>query len=84
MMSIATPSDVISAVGRVVGNAARPISLHEPLFTGNENTYVKSCIDEGWVSSVGAFVNRFERDLAAYQEVVKLAPQAAHVTITLP
>jgi type VI secretion system protein ImpK len=25
-----------------------------------------------------------ERDLAAYQEVVKLAPQAAHVTITLP
>ena len=66
MMSIATPSDVISAVGRVVGNAARPISLHEPLFTGNENTYVKSCIDEGWVSSVGAFVNRFERDLAAY------------------
>jgi type VI secretion system protein ImpK len=25
-----------------------------------------------------------EHDLAAYQEVVKLAPQAAHVTITLP
>ena len=25
-----------------------------------------------------------ERDLTAYQEVVKLAPQAAHVTITLP
>ncbi len=25
-----------------------------------------------------------ERDLASYQEVVKLAPQAAHVTITLP
>jgi type VI secretion system protein ImpK len=25
-----------------------------------------------------------ERDLAAYQDVVKLAPQAAHVTITLP
>ena len=25
-----------------------------------------------------------ERDLAAYHEVVKLAPQAAHVTITLP
>ncbi|MEO8155566.1 MAG: DotU family type IV/VI secretion system protein, partial [Rhizobacter sp.] len=27
---------------------------------------------------------RTERDLAAYQDVVKLAPQAAHVTITLP
>jgi type VI secretion system protein ImpK len=25
-----------------------------------------------------------EKDLAPYQEVVKLAPQAAHVTITLP
>jgi perosamine synthetase len=66
MTSIATPSEVIAAIGSVVGDSTRPISLHEPLFNGNENAYVKSCIDEGWVSSVGGFVTRFERELAVY------------------
>lgn len=48
----------------VVTDAAfRP--LHEPEFRGNEWAYVKECLDTGWVSSVGAFVDRFERDLAA-------------------
>ena len=41
-------------------------ALHEPRFAGNEWAYVKQCIDTGWVSSVGSFVDRFERDLAAY------------------
>ncbi|MDT3687773.1 MAG: LegC family aminotransferase [Pseudorhodoplanes sp.] len=40
-------------------------ALHEPEFRGREWDYVKSCIDDGWVSSGGAFVDRFERDLAA-------------------
>lgn len=43
--------------------------LHEPLFNGNENQYVQECIDTGWVSSVGKFVDRFEADLAAYTGV---------------
>lgn len=38
--------------------------LHEPEFRGREWDYVKSCLDEGWVSSVGAFVDRFENELA--------------------
>lgn len=42
----------------------RPLALHEPLFGGNEWTYVKECIDTGWVSSVGKFVDEFERRLA--------------------
>lgn len=42
------------------------LPLHEPLFRGNENKYVRECIDTGWVSSVGKFVDRFEEDLAAY------------------
>jgi perosamine synthetase len=41
-----------------------PIPLHEPWFRGNEWTYVKECLDTGWVSSAGAYVERFERDLA--------------------
>ncbi|MCW5260805.1 LegC family aminotransferase [Verminephrobacter eiseniae] len=62
----ATSSEIIAAISAVIGDAPRPIALHEPLFVGNENAYVKSCIDTGWVSSVGAFVNRFESDLAAF------------------
>lgn len=43
---------------------SRPLALHEPLFEGNEWIYVKECIDTGWVSSVGRFVDEFERRLA--------------------
>jgi perosamine synthetase len=42
------------------------LALHEPEFAGREWEYVKDCLDTGWVSSVGSYVDRFERDLAAY------------------
>ena len=42
------------------------IPLSEPVIGGNEWAYVKECLDTGWVSSVGPFVTRFERELAAY------------------
>lgn len=42
------------------------VSLHEPTFGGNELKYVTECIQTGWVSSVGEYVNRFERELASY------------------
>ena len=42
------------------------IALHEPCFGGNEWSYVKECLDTGWVSSVGKFVDRFEEQLADY------------------
>jgi len=41
------------------------LPLCVPHFRGNEWTYLKECIDTGWVSSVGAFVDRFERAVAA-------------------
>jgi perosamine synthetase len=44
----------------------RTIPLSVPVIHGNAWTYVKECLDTGWVSSVGSFVDRFERDLAAY------------------
>ena len=40
--------------------------LHEPLFAGNEREYVIECIETGYVSSVGSFVTRFEKELALY------------------
>lgn len=60
------PAQIVDAVGRVVGDASRPIPLHVPTFDGREWDYVKECIDTGWVSSVGGYVNRFEEDLARY------------------
>lgn len=39
----------------------RTIPLHEPRFQGNEKNYVCDTIDSTFVSSVGAYVNRFEQ-----------------------
>ncbi len=40
------------------------IPLSAPEIRGNEWKYVKDCLDTGWVSSVGEYVNRFERMIA--------------------
>lgn len=45
------------------------IGLHEPTFTGNEWAFVKDCLDTGWVSSVGRYVDLFERLVAEYTGV---------------
>lgn len=42
------------------------IPLHAPVFAGHERDYVTDTIESTFVSSVGAFVDRFERDMAAY------------------
>ncbi|NTV49361.1 MAG: LegC family aminotransferase [Geobacteraceae bacterium] len=60
---------VINALQTVLPSGDGLIPLHEPCITGNEWTYVKECLDTGWVSSVGKFVDRFEEDLAAYTGV---------------
>lgn len=42
------------------------VPLHEPTFNGKELEYVTDCIQTGWVSSVGAYVTRFEEDIARF------------------
>ncbi|ACA38771.1 LegC family aminotransferase [Lysinibacillus sphaericus] len=42
------------------------VPLHEPTFNEKEVEYVTDCIKTGWVSSVGAYVNRLEKDLANF------------------
>jgi aminotransferase in exopolysaccharide biosynthesis len=42
------------------------IPLHAPIFVGNEKRYLLECIDSGFVSSVGEFVDRFESMFAQY------------------
>ena len=44
----------------------RYVPLSVPCIRGNEWHYVRDCLDTEWVSSVGAYVDRFEADFAAY------------------
>ncbi len=40
------------------------IPVNEPLLDGNEKKYLAECIDTGWISSEGPFVERFEEGVA--------------------
>lgn len=42
------------------------IPLHAPNFEGNEKKYLNECIDSTFVSSVGPFVDRAEKDICQY------------------
>jgi len=45
-------------------NAFIPLSV--PHISGNEWKYIKDCLDSNWVSSVGSYVDKFERMVAEY------------------
>ncbi|MCC4775139.1 LegC family aminotransferase [Vibrio cyclitrophicus] len=47
------------------------IPLHAPTFNGNEKAYVMETIDSTFVSSVGKFVDDFERKIEAYTGTAK-------------
>jgi len=40
------------------------IPVNEPLLNGNEKKYLAQCIDAGWISSEGPFVEQFETQFA--------------------
>lgn len=42
------------------------IPVNTPHLGGNEAAYLQECIDTGWISSEGPFVERFEQCLAQY------------------
>jgi len=44
-----------------------PLSL--PNLSGKEWEYVKQCLDTGWISTAGSFVDRFEAEFAKYLKV---------------
>lgn len=57
------PAALLAGLRQVLGEGG-PVALHEPEFRGREWDYVKECIDTGWVSSVGKYVDEFERRIA--------------------
>ncbi|OOY11992.1 aminotransferase DegT [Thioclava marina] len=57
--------EALERLRSVLGPSDGFIPLHVPEFLGEERALVANCIDTGWVSSVGAYVDQFERDVAA-------------------
>ena len=49
----------------MIGTISKTISLSVPTIKHNEWKYVKECLDTGWVSSAGPFVDRFEQNICA-------------------
>lgn len=58
-------SNILRYIKELFGNKEfTPLSA--PLFSGNEKEYLAECIDTTFVSSVGQFVDRFEKEIAVY------------------
>lgn len=61
---------ILDATRHVVTDNA---PLHAPEIAGNEWIYVKECLDTAWVSTVGAYVTKFEdmlRDITGAAHVI--------------
>jgi len=64
------------------------VLLSGPNICGNEWKYVKECLDTGWVSSVGSFVDQFEKMTAAfagtkYAVATSSGTTALHISLIL-
>ena len=62
------------------------LPLSEPTINGNEWEYVKECLDTGWVSSAGKFVDLFAKEFGQYVNVKHAIPtssgtSALHVSL---
>jgi len=55
---------IVASIRRVLGEGN--YALHKPRFEGNERKYVVDCINSSYVSSVGDYVDRFERSLESF------------------
>lgn len=80
-------SSITAAIHKAV-DGQNNLPLHEPSFEGNEWHYVKDCLDSGWVSSVGKYVDLFEIELARVTRVKRAiavvnGTSALHVALLL-
>ncbi|MGE3609150.1 MAG: LegC family aminotransferase [Bacteriovoracaceae bacterium] len=79
---------IIKDIKSILPNPEGTYHLSEPSFEGNEWKYIKECLDTGWVSSVGKFVDQFELKLVEYTGakkaiVVSNGTAALHVSLIL-
>lgn len=60
----ALAEDLAQRIRSVIGTQRGTEPLHAPEFNGRERDLVLDCIDTGWVSSVGSYVDIFETEVA--------------------
>ncbi|MFC8685121.1 LegC family aminotransferase [Brevibacillus porteri] len=66
MRTTVSAEKIVSILNEVISPEKDFVALHEPNFQGNEWAYVKECLDTGWVSSVGKYVDKFEEMLKEF------------------
>lgn len=81
-------TQIVDRVRQVIGPSEEFVPLHAPEFRGREWEMIKECLDTGWVSSVGSYVDRFEREVAAasgvrYGVAVVNGTAALHIALLL-
>lgn len=81
-------SSFISLVRELYKTSDEFIPLHEPRFIGNERKYVLDAIDSTFVSSVGAYVDKFEEMLcqitgAKHAVAIVNGTNALHLSLIL-
>ena len=56
--------ELVCRIRDVIGKQDAFVPLHVPDFLGREKELLLDCIDTGWVSSVGSYVDAFEAEVA--------------------
>ena len=62
-------SEILDAIKKSINfkGIKNNINLHEPSFIDTKAVeYLKDCIDSGWVSSSGHWVNKFEQEICKF------------------
>lgn len=47
----------------------KKINIAQPSFRGNEKKYILDALDSGWISSIGSYIDSFEKAFASYHGV---------------
>lgn len=79
--------DTIDFIKELYNNRS-PLGLHEPILSGNEVKYVNNAIHSTYVSSIGQYVEQFEKEFATYVKapyavVTSNGTSALHIALKL-
>lgn len=58
--------NLLRCIRDVVGVTDTIVPLHVPEFHGRERELINDCLETGWVSSIGSYVDTFEKNVARF------------------
>jgi aminotransferase in exopolysaccharide biosynthesis len=79
-------TDTIKFIRDTFSSKDKFIPLHEPRFVGNEKKYLLDTIDSTFVSSVGAYVDKFEsmmQDISQTQKAIAVVNGTSGIQVAL-